>query len=159
MIIVGSGLTSPALSATPTRVSLGLKLGQKIPVTLSPSPRLMSGMNKLFTAGTLALVAASSLLMTGCVVRERRVYHHAPPAYVSTEVTVTEAPPPMVVETVTVAPGPGFVWIRGGWVWRNHWVWERGHWANPPRPGAIWVDPHYEYRHGAHVFICGGWRF
>ena len=116
-------------------------------------------MNKIFSVGVLALAATGSLLLTGCVVRERAVHHrHAPPAYVSTEITVAEAPPPLVVETVTVSPGPGFVWIRGGWAWRDRGFWERGHWANPPRPGAVWVDHHYEYRHGAHVFIRGGWR-
>jgi hypothetical protein len=118
----------------------------------------MLRMKKTFLFASLALAAAGVLLTSGCVVRERTVYRSAPAA-VGTEVTVTEAPPAPLVETVTIAPGPGFVWVGGGWVWRNHWVWERGHWAHPPRPGAVWVAHRYEYRNGVHVFIRGGWRF
>ncbi len=101
----------------------------------------------------------SMIATNGCVVRERAVYRPGPPP-VSEEVIVTEAPPPPPADEVVVAsPGPGFVWIGGAWVWRGHWVWERGHWARPPRPGAVWVPHHYEYRNGVHVFIRGRWRF
>lgn len=108
---------------------------------------------------SLLLVTIGSMLVSGCVVRERVVYRQAPPpAVVGQEVVVTEAPPAPVVETVTVAPGPGVVWIGGGWVWRGHWVWRPGHWARPPHPRAVWVPHRYEYRSGVHVFIGGGWR-
>jgi len=106
------------------------------------------------------LVAIGSLLATSCVVRERDVIRTAPPAgVVNGEIVVTAAPPAPMVETVTVSPGPAFVWIGGNWVWHNRWVWERGHWSRPPRPGAVWVAHHYEYRNGVHVFIRGGWKF
>lgn len=111
-------------------------------------------------------VALGSLMVSGCVVRERVVYRQAPPPatvqvapQAPVEVVVTEAPPPPIVEMVTVAPGPAFVWIGGNWVWHGHWVWEGGHWAHPPRRGARWVAHHYEYRNGVHVFIRGGWTF
>lgn len=116
-------------------------------------------MKKIFAIGAIVLAVVGALVTSGCVVRERTVYRQAPPAVAGTEVTVTEAPPPLEVETVTISPGSGFVWIRGCWVWRNHWFWERGHWAHPPRSGAVWVNHHYEYRNGVHVFIHGGWRF
>jgi len=106
------------------------------------------------------LIATGSLLLSGCVVRERTVYRQAPPppAVATDEVVVNEAPPTPIVETVMVAPGPGFVWIGGGWIWRGHWVWEHGRWAHPPRAGVVWVPHRYEYRNGVHVFIRGGWR-
>lgn len=100
------------------------------------------------------LVLAGACLLTGCVYRERVVYR--PPA--AAEVVATEAPPLPQAEVITVAPGPDFVWIGGGWVWRSRWVWERGHWEHPPRIGAVWVPHHYEYRGGRHIFIRGGWR-
>ena len=111
---------------------------------------------------TLGLLAGS-FLMSGCVYRERVVYRHPGTTVVATEtagseVVVTEAPPPLIVETMTVSPGPHFVWIGGCWVWQNHWVWQRGHWERPPRAGALWVPHHYVYRGGVHVFIRGGWR-
>ncbi len=122
--------------------------------------RLNLHMKKLPLLKSILLIALGSTLLSGCVVRERTVYRQAPPpAVVGQEVVVTEAPPPPIVETVTVSPGPGFLWIGGVWAWHGHWVWERGHWGRPPHPGAVWVAHRYEYRNGVHVFIRGGWRF
>src|SRR5581483_10933508 len=109
-----------------------------------------------------ALVGAlAPALLTSCVVHE---HHYHERAVVQTtepggEVVVTEAPPPPVVEQVTISPGPAYVWLPGVWVWHGRWIWERGHWAPRPRPGAVWVPPHYVHRGGAHVFIRGGWRY
>ena len=101
----------------------------------------------------MAAMALAALLATGCVVHEVG-YQSAAGA----EVTVGEAPPAPLVETVTEAPDPTFVWIGGNWVWRNHWVWEHGRWARPPHPGAVWVPHSYVNRGGRHVWVRGGWR-
>jgi len=62
----------------------------------------------------------------------------APPG--PTVTTVVETPPPPApVETVGVAPGPGYVWVGGEWVWNGGWVWVGGHWLLPPHPRAVWV--------------------
>jgi hypothetical protein len=106
-------------------------------------------------------VAALSLLLSGCVVHERASYREpAPPgsAVVGEEVVVTAPAPAVIVEPMTVAPGPGFVWIQGGWIWHGRWEWEHARWARPPRPGAVWVPHRYVNRNGAHVFVRGGWR-
>lgn len=116
-------------------------------------------MNNSNSLKSILLIALGSALVTGCVVHERVVYREAPPAVVGQEVVVTEAAPAPLVETVTVSPGPGYVWIGGGWVWHGHWVWAHGHWGHPPRPGAVWVAHRYEYRNGVHVYIRGGWRY
>jgi hypothetical protein len=47
------------------------------------------------------------------------------PRTVERDVLVTEAPPPVRVETRSVAPGPGYVWTSGYWRWtgaRYEWV-------------------------------------
>ncbi len=56
--------------------------------------------------------------------------------------TVVQAPPPPApVETVVVAPGPGYVWIGGEWAWGGAgWFWVAGHWAYPPYPNAVWIS-------------------
>ena len=120
-------------------------------------------MKNLSLVKSSLLVLAGSLLVSGCVYRERTVYRQPGARVVTTEtvgseVVVTEAPPAPIVETITVSPGPGFVWVGGCWGWRNHWVWERGHWDRPPHVGAVWVPHHYSHRGGVHVFIRGGWR-
>src|SRR5438128_12396722 len=57
------------------------------------------------------------------------------------EVVVTRAPPPVRVETQTVAPGPGYVWTTGYWRWTGTtYVWVQGTWVVRPRPAAVWVE-------------------
>jgi len=51
---------------------------------------------------------------------------------------VVIAPPAPVVETIGVAPAPGYVWLGGYWDWvGGRHVWVPGHWA-APRPGYHW---------------------
>lgn len=71
---------------------------------------------------------------------------------------VYQPPPPPYVETVVVAPAPGYVWISGEWVWNGRWIWIGGHWAYPPRPGAVWVPGCW--RRGPHGWVHhpGHWR-
>jgi hypothetical protein len=74
----------------------------------------------------------------------------APPPPTDT-VVVTLAPPPPPVETIYVAPAPGYVWVGGDWTWRGRWVWVSGRWVLPPYPHAVWVRG---------VWVSGptGWR-
>lgn len=67
------------------------------------------------------------------------------------------APPPMVVEVPPPQPAPEYVWIGGYWVWHGRWLWGRGRWEPPPRPMYHWVNPYYENRNGAVIFIGGHW--
>src|SRR5262249_62149768 len=53
------------------------------------------------------------------------------------EVLVTRAPPPVRVETQTVAPGLGYVWTPGYWRWSGGgYVWGSGTLGGVPRPVA-----------------------
>ncbi len=83
---------------------------------------------------------------------------NAAPAPPPTTVVVTEAPPPPLLETVIVAPAPGYVWIAGEWEWRSRWVWVGGHWILPPFPHALWVGG--VWAHGSHGWhkAPGHWR-
>ncbi len=55
-------------------------------------------------------------------------------------VVVQQAPPPVPVETVVVAPTPGYVWIGGEWIWASGgWVWRAGYWGHPPYGYSVWV--------------------
>lgn len=93
---------------------------------------------KLIFAAVAALTL--SFALSGCVV--------TPYGYGA---VVTEAPPPVQVETISVAPSPGFFWIGGSYNWvGGRYVWERGHWQ-APRPGYRWRQ-HTWRREGR------GWR-
>jgi outer membrane lipoprotein SlyB len=73
-------------------------------------------------------------------------------------VFVEQAPPPMPVETVVVAPGPEYVWLGGEWVWNSGWIWFGGHWGYPPYPRAVWVSGRWDRGpHGWHR-APGHWR-
>jgi hypothetical protein len=80
----------------------------------------------------------------------------APPS--QSAVVVAEPPPPPPVETVIVAPGPGYVWVGGEWEWHGRWLWVGGHWIWPPHPHAVWV--HGGWSHGPHGWYRtpGRWR-
>jgi hypothetical protein len=82
----------------------------------------------------------------------------APLPPTTTVVEGTPPPPASPPETVVVAPGPGYVWIGGEWVWNGRWVWASGHWAYPPYPHAVWVSGYWwrDY-HGWHR-APGYWR-
>jgi WXXGXW repeat (2 copies) len=75
------------------------------------------------------------------------------------EVLVTEAPPPVRVETRTVAPGPGYVWTSGYWRWTGAgYQWVPGGWIVRPRPAAIWVEGHWVRRGGGWIWVAGHWQ-
>jgi outer membrane lipoprotein SlyB len=82
----------------------------------------------------------------------------APPPQSATVVQAAPPPPAPLAETVVVAPGPGYVWISGEWVWNGRWFWVGGHWAYPPYPRAVWLSGYWwrDYR-GWHQ-APGYWR-
>jgi outer membrane lipoprotein SlyB len=73
--------------------------------------------------------------------------------------TYIQQPPPLPpVDSVVVAPAPGYVWIGGEWVWNGGWFWVGGHWAYPPYPNAIWIGGrNWHDAHGWHN-ARGHWR-
>jgi len=77
---------------------------------------------------------------------------------VQTTTVVTEAPPPPPAQTVVVAPGPGYVWIGGEWVWDGRWVWRAGYWAYPPYPHAVWVGGYWGRGSYGWYWRRGHWR-
>ena len=69
------------------------------------------------------------------------------------------APPPVIVESYGVAPGPAYIWQPGYQRWDGRgYVWVPGRWAAPPRPRARWEAHHWVQRRGQWVFVEGRWR-
>ena len=83
----------------------------------------------------------------------------AGPIGAATRVYVGIAPPPVVVETRPVAPGPGHVWVGGFHRWDGHaYLWVPGHWAQPPRHHTAWVAGHWKHAHGGWYWVDGHWH-
>jgi hypothetical protein len=69
-------------------------------------------------------------------------------------------PPAPRVEVIGVAPGPGFVWVRGYYRWAGGaYLWVPGRWARPPYAGAVWVPGRWAHhpRQGWY-YVDGRWR-
>ncbi len=117
------------------------------------------------------LLALTPLAIVGCTtVVERPVpvtttttsqmVAPAPMATTTTrEVFVTQAPPPIRVETQTVAPGPNYIWTRGYWQWTGtRYAWVPGRYVVRPRTTAVWVEGQWQRRPGGWVWVAGHWQ-
>ena len=77
---------------------------------------------------------------------------------VTREVVVTQAPPPVRVETQTVSPGTGYVWTNGHWGWSgSSYRWVGGTWISRPRANATWVNGNWVRRGDGWVWVDGRW--
>jgi hypothetical protein len=76
----------------------------------------------------------------------------------STTLVVQQPPPPPPAETYVVAPGPGYVWIGGEYIWNGGWVWVGGHWGYPPAPHAVWVTGGWYHGPRGYYHSPGHWR-
>lgn len=80
-----------------------------------------------------------------------------PPMVQPEPIAVSWAPPAMLVEVPPLSPFPMAVWTGGYWDWHDRWVWSAGRWMAPPQFGYGWVQPYYEHRDNAVLFISGYW--
>lgn len=65
------------------------------------------------------------------------------------------APPPPAPERVR--PRRGWVWVEGGYDWRDgQYVRLRGHWERA-RPGRQWHSGHWEWRGDRYAWVAGTW--
>ncbi len=74
------------------------------------------------------------------------------------EVVIAQPAPPVRVESIGPAPGPGFFWLSGYWRWtgaRHAWV--AGRWE-PYRPGFYWVSAQWTRVGVNYRFVGGHWR-
>jgi hypothetical protein len=106
-----------------------------------------------------ALLAGTILGLTGCVYRRDVVYAQPGPPPPEVVAEPAPPPPPVVDEVVTVAPGPGFVWIGGAYEWvGGRWAWYGGHWAHPAYPRAVWVPGGWHGERHGRVWVRGHWH-
>lgn len=92
--------------------------------------------------GGLALMAA-----TGCASRYGGGYYSSVP------------PPPARYGVQGYAPGPGYIWTDGVYLYRsNRYDWSPGRWARPPRPHAQWVPGEWNRDHRGYRLRRGHWR-
>jgi hypothetical protein len=70
-------------------------------------------------------------------------------------------PPPTTLDRgpSTPAPGDGYNWAPGVWVYRTtRYVWRPGFWV-AYRPAWVWIPAHYVWTPCGYVFVEGYWDF
>jgi hypothetical protein len=59
-----------------------------------------------------------------------------------------------------MAPGPGYAWIRGHWVWhRERWEWKAGYFERVSQPGSVWISGQWVARGNGWVWMEGHYSF
>jgi hypothetical protein len=72
------------------------------------------------------------------------------------EVVVQSRPPAERVEVIPSAPGPGYAWIRGHWLWhRERWEWKGGYYERVSQPGSVWISGQWVARGNGWVWVEG----
>jgi len=72
------------------------------------------------------------------------------------EIVVRSQPPPERYEGVPMAPGPGYAWIRGHWVWHHErWEWKGGYYERVSHPGSVWIGGQWVARGNGWVWVEG----
>jgi hypothetical protein len=69
-------------------------------------------------------------------------------------------PPAPRVEVIGVAPGPGFVFLRGYYRWYDGaYLWVPGRWERPPYERAMWVPGRWrQYPNQGWYWTDGRWQ-
>jgi hypothetical protein len=70
---------------------------------------------------------------------------------------------PVADATVAPAsPGPAYVWVNDSWDWDRNagvYVMVPGHWTEPKRKQAKWVDGRWVRVHGGWTYAKGHWKY
>ena len=77
----------------------------------------------------------------------------------STQVVVSQNPPPPQAETIVVSPGPDYYWCSGEWRWDGvGWVWFPGRYVMRPYHGAVWLEARWVHGPRGWYRVSGRWR-
>src|SRR5271154_2079255 len=73
-------------------------------------------------------------------------------------VSITIAPPELVVYTQPVCPQEGFLWTPGYWGYGDEgYFWVPGTWVEPPTVGFLWTPGYWGWGGGGYAWNEGYW--
>ncbi|MGB0034899.1 MAG: hypothetical protein WBP79_05440 [Candidatus Acidiferrales bacterium] len=79
-------------------------------------------------------------------------------AWAQVAVSITVAPPPLVVYTQPVCPGEGFIWTPGYWAYGDDgYYWVPGTWVEAPEVGFLWTPGYWGWSEGVYIWRAGYW--
>src|SRR4030088_1565282 len=73
--------------------------------------------------------------------------------------SVTIAPPPLVVYAQPICPAPGYIWTPGYWSYDydGGYFWVPGTWVLAPEVGFLWTPGYWGWSDGAYIWNVGYW--
>jgi hypothetical protein len=89
---------------------------------------------------------------------EKEVIRPGGPSVTTREVVVSQAPPPLRQEVLTMAPSPAHLWVPGYWTWNNGWQWVSGRWEQPPQQRTTWMPGQWVQQGPNWVWHPGHWQ-
>jgi YXWGXW repeat-containing protein len=73
-------------------------------------------------------------------------------------VSITIAPPVLLVYSQPVCPGEGYLWTPGYWAWGDDgYYWVPGTWVLAPEPGFLWTPGYWGWGDGIYIWHAGYW--
>jgi len=79
-------------------------------------------------------------------------------AFAGIQLTVTLAPPPIVVFDQVACPGDGYIWTPGYYQYGDYgYYWVPGQWVLPPSTGDLWTPGYWGLVRGKYVWHEGYW--
>jgi len=72
-------------------------------------------------------------------------------------ISVTIAPPALLVYDQPVCPGDGYLWTPGYWAWDGDYYWVSDAWVMPPQVGYLWTPGYWGWGGGGFMFNEGYW--
>jgi hypothetical protein len=73
-------------------------------------------------------------------------------------ISITIAPPELVVYEQPPIPAPGYMWSPGYWAWGDDdYFWVPGTWVLPPAVDLLWTPGYWGWRDGIYVWNEGYW--
>ena len=81
-------------------------------------------------------------------------------AHAGVFVSITVAPPPLVVYAQPPLPGPGYIWTPGYWSWDGEagdYYWVPGAWVVAPEADMLWTPGYWGWGDGVYLWHDGYW--
>jgi len=72
--------------------------------------------------------------------------------------SITIAPPVLLVYSQPLCPGEGYIWTPGYWAWGDDgYYWVPGTWVLAPEPGLLWTPGYWGWGDGVYIWHAGYW--
>jgi hypothetical protein len=78
-------------------------------------------------------------------------------SFAQIRISVTVAPPALLVYEQPICPGDGYIWTPGYWAWDDAYYWVPGTWVMAPEAGYLWTPGYWGWSGDAFMFNEGYW--